>query len=529
MINCKKNIRKKDCSLDPNCQWQSSRGCIRRAGVNAGKRFKFDVYGNIVETVRGDPEQNVTISSPPSFKLSLATPFKNIFEPEPEPLPEPEPIKLSLATPFKNIFELEPEPKPIKLSLATPFKGIFSKKQTPFQLKNEPFELEYNPDFDVQKPQLSQLTVFSGTYGITFIPAFPCVSGQTFSNSLGKVFWREQSADEEWEFSKKLVDIEKGTSQKYFTYPKFQCHINFVCPENGTALADMTQPEKELYEYFKDNSINVPKTLPQHVMDYSGIMLNEYFKTYYKTKKATRAEFIHIIENLFYAVKRLIDNKYVHCDIKELNVIISNKKRLRLIDFGLISSFNDFYDPTKNLLLQVPYVYVSAPELTKYINEIKNNRHFGYFALLDSYDEVAKNGTRIYEKIMNGYNRNHYNEMNIRDKDAYIKFLKDTKSAEKQDLYSIGLIIMRFMDILVPENQDPQSDRFNQLLRGLLDPNPRYRLNITQAINLVKEIKKSPHQDPFKVNKDSFEMTDIFNAFGKSKQNSEIRYLRSFI
>jgi hypothetical protein len=481
MVDCKQYTRKEDCdTLNANCQWKGSRGCIRRNGVNAGKRYKYDSNGKVVEITDGDSSQDIQVVTDAMENLNIV----------PQSI-----VPQSIA----------PE-----------------------------LDFEYDPELDQPRPELQQKELFSGTYGITFIPAFSCVNGQRFLNSVGKVFWDESSANDEWELSKKLQTIEKGTTQKYFTYPKFQCHIPFKCPKNGTPMNKLTQPEKALLKYYdKSTRATKPATLVQQVMDYSGIMLGAYFDEYYNND-CSRAEFIHVIENLFYGVKRLIDNGYVHCDLKEPNIIISNKRRLRIIDFGLTIPVERFYYPSDNTLLSVKYTFVAAPELTTYL-DMKNNKKESYSGFVGDFDRYVGNGEKWYRYFTGNetINQQQYEHMlNEINTDA-LAFCTNANVAKKQDPYSIGLIIMRLVAnraILKPSADDDPGCvlLFKKLMKGLLEVNPENRFDIYQAIDLVKQIKAFPHPDPFKKNKDSSEMNTIFSAFGK-RRDTELSYLKKFI
>ena len=490
-INCKQ-YHKHDCeTINPNCIWGGKRNCIRRNGVLQGKRYKYDSNGNVVEII-----------------------------------------------------------------------------------KDSEFEFVYNPELDSLETSIEQVVLGYGTYGITFIPAFPCVNGQTFPKSLGKVFYSQEHADSEWELSKVLQKIEHGTTQKYFSYPKFECHIPF--PKNPISI-----PEKELYGFFQKQKLPIPDTLPQHVMEYSGMTLDTYIKKYYPNE-ISRAELIDITENLFYAVKRLNDFGYIHQDIKASNIVISNKKRLRLIDFGLTLTENNFVNSEENLLLRSRYHAVSPPENSLFavdltdvnysvvlnwlgfyknyykqfesiVNEqntelfinflksklrvtvnklnktLKNILPPDEFEILlneiiinrDEITEFAKSQTKVPEQTV--YNLYHLVQDSLSDLWEYEGF------ARKSDVYSIGLVLLRASYNKLSKSDDPQAiELFNTLMSGLLAFDPRRRIDINKAISLVKQIKKIPHQDPFKRNIDPINES-LYLQFGKKSNlkqiDTEIKYL----
>jgi len=482
-VDCKQYSTKQTCNTrDPNCQWMGKRGCIRRQGVNNGKRYRYARDGSVVEINDGDA--NDIIVEPPTQQLS-------------------------------------------SLNL------------------NGPFVFRYNPENDPQRPVLTQKTLFSGGFGITFIPAFPCTTGQRFINTIGKVFYHENNAADEWELSKKIQRLEKGTSQKYFTYPTFECHINFKCPENGTPLNRLTGPEKDLYNYYKrERSDPPPPTLVQHVMEYSGEQLGHYIKRYYDySETLPRAEFFKILENLFYGIKRLNDNNLVHCDLKEPNIIVSNKKRLRIIDFGLTMSVSDFYNPDMNTLIMVDYPFVAAPECGAFVRKSDNKPPLSYDEFVKSYDKysLTMNGASWYKYFIpdQAANRQLYDNMVNSVNSSGLTYLTSVDAALKQDPYTLGLIILRLIDkyrpLLPSSNDNPDTVKLcRELIKGLLCPDPRQRFNIKQAIDILKQILKTPHQDPFRVNQDPPEAVEIFSAFGKKPRvrslkqvNADIVYLNS--
>ena len=479
-INCK-DYNQHDCkSLNPNCEWAGKRKCIRRRGVLQGKRYRY-ISGGSVE-------------------------------------------------------EIEPQ-----------FEGL---------------NFVYNPDFDRVVPDLPRKTLGSGTYGITFVPAMDCTNGQRYPKSLGKVFYSQKSADEEWAISQRLKKVEHR-SQKYFSYPSERCEIDV--PRGNT------QPEQELREFIL-NKHNLP-VLPQLVMEYSGMTLHEYFGMYYKPESVGRSEFIRIFENLFYAVKQLQKHKLVHQDIKSTNVVISNSKRLRLIDFGLTKYFNDFYDPDKNFLLTVPYHGVAPPENYMFqlydfegldyntiINWLpKNKDHHRYYVPLASVESSVTLFVSVLKNIVRGAvdklklsprvtdvlkpdeidpffvnfiknclkigefskRETRFSKRTLFDfkyfiENDLIKFWKENQFALKSDLYSIGSTMLSQINYLKRSaDDDPVAvEQFKELMYGILNPIPMARMEISDALELVKELKNLTSEDPFRRNKDPSEVTDIFMQFG---------------
>jgi serine/threonine protein kinase len=513
-IVCKDYLEHECKTLNANCKWAGKRKCVRRDGVLNGRRFRY--------------------------------------------------------TPDGSVEEIQEQPELVK--------GIAA--------LNLGLEFVYNPELDRSVKPLTRKMLGSGTYGITFIPAFTCTNGQNYPKSLGKVFYSQKSADDEWKTSMLLKKAEHR-SQKYFSYPTERCEINL--PKGNS------KPEKELNNWLttdKDRYQANLTILPQLIMEYSGMTLHEYFEKYYTVKRIGRSEFIKIFENLFYAVKQLQKHNLVHQDIKSPNIVISNTKRLRLIDFGLTVSTEDFYNPEINLLLTVPYHGIAPPEdylfqlynfegvdYNKIVSWLPRNQdYFKYFvspinagASITRFITILKNiiktsvdklkiSQRVTdvlkpseidpffdEFLKNCINlgnffktEKRFSKQTLFDIMYYIErdltnYWKENKFALKSDIYSIGSVMMSQADYLIESvNDDPQVVKlFKELMYGLLNPVPTDRIDINTAIDLVKQIKAFPSEDPFRKNKDPDEMKEIFMQFGKTNLsnklkivNSEIKYFR---
>jgi serine/threonine protein kinase len=488
-----KNYNENDCKrLNPNCKWAGKRGCIRRDGVLGGTRYRYNARGEAVVLENNPNEPGLVIA--------------------------PEPV-------------------------------------------NSTFEFVYSPENSEEIPVITRRFISSGTFGAAFVPAFPCSNGQMYNKYIGKVFFSSRDADKEWNITQLLKRVEAGTSQKYFTYPKYQCKIDFKCPANGTSEEQLSRAEMRLFNVFNEKivalitgPIKYPAQLTQHIMEYSGYTLSTYINKYYKTEHSlSRAEFIHILENLFYAIKRLNDLGYVHQDIKPQNIVLTNTKRLRVIDFGLTISVDDYSDKTKNMMLRVAYHRVSPPENYLY-NALYRDKNIKYTSLLDTIWEGYDFGKEWYKELESPTNNietdrfiqtllSIQENLNVVDRTkALSNFWKENRLAYKSDTYSIGTAIHRILadglyldngsnvDLLIPSDDDnPEAvELFKRLMSGILAINPLHRLDINEAIVLVKQIKKIPHEDPFKINVDSQQVKDIFLQFGNNLHsvNKDISYLR---
>jgi serine/threonine protein kinase len=537
-INCRGRTEVSCKTEEPNCRWAGRRGCIKRHGVIGGTRYRY-IPGTT------DIEEITEMYIPGTTRI------------------------------------------------------------------RSDFEFVYSPEFDDPEPEPEQIKLSSGTYGIAFTPPFPCVNGKRYSAKyVGKVYYNTESADQEWKVAQNIKKIESGTRQKYFTYPLYQCEIELKNPSWGTPEDQLTKTEKQLLESFKSKASELTPRVTQHIMEYSGTTLGRFFEYYYLNKRNVnpdgtvtetpifqtlpRIEFIRILENLFYAVKRLHDLGYVHLDIKPANIVISNTKRLRLLDFGLALKKEDFLNPYKNFLLESLYDGISPPENHMYsivllndltykgvLNWLKSPdpadqdldlKWFKYFQHTSSktqteeFIQIFKNRVKV---VLDKYKNEEpvltdsmisdlFTARNI-SKDELYKYYDQIKNVirprflqkmireittlalpefwrthhleTKSDTYSIGTTMLRLVQrhiLLLSKDDNPEAVRlFRELMIGLLSVNPDYRLDIDQAIKIVKEIKKTDISgDPFKKNIDPEDTKKrLLSNFG----NNEIHYLKRLI
>jgi serine/threonine protein kinase len=224
-----------------------------------------------------------------------------------------------------------------------------------------------------------------------------------------------------------------------------------------------------------------------------------------------------LIENLFYAVKRLISYGYIHCDIKLDNIVISNTKRLRLIDFGLLQTEKNWYDVRMNFLFSDFYMKKQFIYPIEYDIMYSNNENLKNYKLkFDNYHETYTDHLKRYNpdpSVLKEFTDSLVVEddpsLNSLHDIKKIKIFKDNKIHEKSDVFSIGAILIDISNnFLKPENDDDLEvvKLYTELMFGLLNFNPIKRLNINEAIKLVKQIKKYQKTDPFKTNKDSDEL-----------------------
>ena len=222
--------------------------------------------------------------------------------------------------------------------------------------------------------------------------------------------------------------------------------------------------EPKRYNFIKNeilNKINI-KNLPEY---YSNILLDNKFNYIYyinyefggltlfdlfinNEKKVIiykKEMYIHICKEMYRLmefIKLLLENKYVHHDLKNNNILIDNNMCFKVIDFGMIEYIPNYI---KNCELGEIY-----PLFVYYPFEIEYYEKSNY----NNYDEVynKKNYIKYLNKLKNIYNRffnNYYIKIYQKEYEDMIKNIKNKSYHEFMntsiisfDIYTLGLTLV---------------------------------------------------------------------------------------
>lgn len=257
-----------------------------------------------------------------------------------------------------------------------------------------------------------------GSYGTVYRPPIPCDKKFNHKNIVGKVFSEKADFEDEIEIATK---IQKLNSSNKFSIPFYE-----TCPENLEII--YADGGKDLYEYLAAIKLaDKSKELP-------AIM----------TKMKSLIEGINI----------LLDNGYVHQDIKLQNIVY-NGKNIYLIDFGLMVKQTNLYKNDSFL----KYTYLAFPPEFK--------RH--YYGK-DFIPQFFKNIGPTYLKFI---------------KIIYPNYLKDLKAlkahgtypTDKMDIYSLGMVIME-----VYMNYKYRNNTIESLIKDMICFNPTKRLTASDIL-----------------------------------------------
>ena len=386
------------------------------------------------------------------------------------------------------------------------------KKQTNQEIKKQQTKTLTKP---LTKPltngQCAGAFMGQGASGCTFLPAVSCtdMSGKSKAikpNRIGKVFGSSETAAEELTFAKVIKKIDP--QQRIFYYPDELC------------LASVQDVQKEL----QGQSCSTLGYLPadekavQLLMPNGGQTITDYLEATFGQGRMSRATMAAVLERIFIGVQRLIDAGYVHQDLKTPNIVAfagpNGKHEVRIIDFGLIVSFANFYHSSTNFMMEGHDYYVSPPEYRIPLKLKTDYTHEGMFASIvkkikEAETEFHTTGLidpQILKSYRIGYTGNDdFVKQNVvdlerfiaefdgRDYDGRMRVLERMNAASKSDLWSVGNIMLKLAVYLLPAADDDIEavKLYNQLVSGLLHPNPAERITITEALRFVKKLKKT--------------------------------------
>ena len=363
-----------------------------------------------------------------------------------------------------------------------------------------------------------------GAYGCTFLPAVPCAdkSGKAHPikpNRIGKVFGRYQSAAEELAYARIIKKIDP--QQRLFYYPDESC------------FATRQDVQRELRGEHCEPMKALPATENRAIellMPNGGQTLTDYLKT---KGLQSRAAMAAILERLFFGVRRLLDAGYVHQDLKTPNIVAfagpNGGHEVRIIDFGNISSFADFYHSDTNFMMDGHRYFVNPPEyrIPEKLDEVRLQIGSNGTSVKD-FDtvvaEIVQIETRILETVAVpdtqalyrvGYvtatsmrPQPDYIQHNVmalerfcamldghgnNDYDGRMKVLEGMNAASKADMWSMGTIMILLDRYLIPAAQDDAEavNIYVDMVSGLLQPNPAERMSIDEALRLIRRLKKT--------------------------------------
>jgi len=332
----------------------------------------------------------------------------------------------------------------------------------------------------------------SGAYGCTFMPPLLCKASK--KKDFGKVgkITTELMAQQEIRIANQLRKTPLASN--YFLLPE---------PESCQLASEEKQTEPGLEECFDNFEADIPLN--------EFIQIKEPFggKPFYLSFDSIslhpkRFDFFRFVRNMLEAGSTLLLAQVCHFDLHPGNLLIDKHKTVRIIDFGLsftASSISQTFFSSRWKRLKFGFesdsahpqvVNAEAPEITV-MNAIRNNQYDVPTAI-----KLTVMGKQIFKDmdLFLGMSKES-------SRDSLLEFWKTSEFAQEKnyvslwktywpgfDAWSIGVLILEILSIIIllPEFTEGQyklkKSALLATLRGLLEPNPRQRLDCIEALSL---------------------------------------------
>ena len=325
--------------------------------------------------------------------------------------------------------------------------------------------------------------IAEGTYGCVFTPPLKCEK-KTNKSQIGKIFQNKATMEEEKVLAEKIHNLDKEGkwTVRYFG----DCIVNI-------------QNIQENNDINKCNLIDLKTATDIHQLIYNngGIdldkLINNNLNNFYID------DLIELFLPLLKGLVVLNNQKLIHCDIKPSNILYNSElNKLYIIDFGLLTAYNEIGTIEKDYLLEHSYPYF-PPEFKIYSKLILHESNINILDILCNYNFYNK---KTYIDFMSQF-IDIPTEINLliakssQNKDLFKeKFNKEYVS--KIDVYSLG---MTFIEIIynISKKHSIKSkiknfNYFMDFIKTVIIPmihiDPDKRCNAKEASNKLKILLK---------------------------------------
>lgn len=336
----------------------------------------------------------------------------------------------------------------------------------------------------------------SGTYGCVFSPPLLCKTkrGKT-TGKVGKITL-EPFAAQEVQVANRIRKV--PLSENYFLLPEPElCELAKEEKQTDPGLQEcraIVESQKDILDLYE---------MRQLVMPFGGV--KQFYQLFDDgSLKPNRFDFFRFVSHILEAGSTLLLAGVSHFDLHQGNILMDNQKVVRILDFGLSfsgSSINEIVVNGRWKRLRFgfepdaahPSIHNSeAPELTL-MNAVRRNEYTVEMAI-----KLVILGKEVF-KDMETY-------LGISKQDSaerLLSFWTTSEAAQQKDFvklwrtywpgydaWSIGCILLDTLKylLLIPQFVDGEyktkQTSVLATLRGLLDPNPRTRLDCIEALAL---------------------------------------------
>ena len=348
----------------------------------------------------------------------------------------------------------------------------------------------------------------TGSSSCVFNPNFPCKkNGIIDDERISKIIYNPGAKEEsqhERKMNEKIKKI-RGYSSWAVIFDQFcKPFPKKVLSTYDKRGMDNCLDDEELVDEFDENSYMMNGIYGGETMEDKFMSMFEGKEMNVKQRDKQFLELMKMMEPLFLGLTKMHDNKFIHNDIKSINIVFHNGV-FKYIDFGLAGMLTN-KDHFKE----------------RSLDELRSNRIYMYYPLEYLLYYATKNElNEELQQIDTGNVRYNYDILSIiymvfgRDiKDIYNitvsqiknKKINQTKMIKGIDTYSLGILIpLLFLrsevSYLLKEESELINDFYN-LFGQMITPLPDYRISPQNAYKQFKKLLKK-YKNGFKKRKKS--------------------------
>jgi len=348
----------------------------------------------------------------------------------------------------------------------------------------------------------------TGSSSCVFNPNFPCKkNGIIDDERISKIIYNPGAKEEsqhERKMNEKIKKI-RGYSSWAVIFDQFcKPFPKKVLSTYDKRGMDNCLDDEELVDEFDENSYMMNGIYGGETMDDKFMSMFEGKEMNVRQRDKKFLELMKMMEPLFLGLTKMHDNKFIHNDIKSINIVFHNGV-FKYIDFGLAGMLTN-KDHFKE----------------RSLDELRSNRIYMYYPLEYLLYYATKNElNEELQQIDTGNVRYNYDILSIiymvfgRDiKDIYNitvsqiknKKINQTKMIKGIDTYSLGILIpLLFLrsevSYLLKEESELINDFYN-LFGQMITPLPDYRISPQNAYKQFKKLLKK-YKNGFKKRKKS--------------------------
>lgn len=314
------------------------------------------------------------------------------------------------------------------------------------------------------------------------------------SKQVGKLFYDKEDYKDELRLAKVVKKIDP--SEKKIVIPISGCTVSKNILEKEENINAIMRCEKitnkdSVAAYFVNSSAGtVPRQVWQLKMPYAGSEIDRALEKY--KGRLTVRSLAKMMLPLIEAVILLKSKKMIHQDIKQANVLL-DKNKARMIDFSLMIPYDEVYTMNNYYRLKKRYrpfppEYYLASLVMKYEHNLEDPK------TMHSIKRDIVEKYKLHLERISYYFTPFYSTHEVLDDPNYKSLLQlmmksmnsMEKLVDKVDIYSVGILLAELAMLYA---KDPMHNkRFVAFVRGLINPDPRFRTSPEDALKQCKKL-----------------------------------------